>query len=79
LWGPGRQPDEWSYVWVRGGKLVGWGYDTRPPEKVMESPARAIQRFSGGAEERIAVRYLREHRHKRIKADQWRALKEIRC
>lgn len=79
LWGPGRHADEWSYVLVRAGKLQGWGYDERPPEKVVENPESAIQQRGSARDEKLAVRYLREHRQKRLKKDQWRELKEVRC
>jgi DNA polymerase-3 subunit epsilon len=79
LWGPGREQDEWSYVLVRHGQLMGWGHDKRPPEVVMENPESAIQRRQDKTLEALAIRYLREHRERRFKKEQWRELKELSC
>ncbi len=79
LWGPGRTRDEWSYVLVRGGRLYGWGHDARSPDEVLLNPEKVIRKKSDPNWEALTVRYLREHREKRIKRDQWRELKELSC
>ena len=79
LWGPGREQDEWSYVLVRHGQLMGWGHDKRPPEVVMENPESAIQKRQDKTLEALAIRYLREHRERRFKKEQWRELKDVSC
>lgn len=81
LWGPGREAGEWAYVLVRQGELVGWGYDERSPEQVMDNPDSVVRsRFGKIPTERmLAIRYLREHREDRFKKDQWRSLKERAC
>lgn len=78
LWGPGRTTSEWSYVLVRQGDLVGWGYSLLAPEEALEKPLEVIQHRSGKipTERQVALRYFREHREDRYKKDQWRALKE---
>lgn len=77
LWGPGRVSDEWSYVLVRMGKLIGFGFDTRAPEEVLKSPESAVQKRSDKQLEALTVRYLREHRERKIKIEQWRELKDL--
>jgi DNA polymerase III epsilon subunit family exonuclease len=79
LWGPGRTASEWSYVLVRGGQLIGWGHDERSPEEVLKDPESAIHRKTDKTLEALTVRYLREHREKRHKKEQWRELKELSC
>ena len=79
LWGPGRSLSEWSYVLVRAGRLYGWGHAERPPEEVLLDPESVVRKKSDPAAEALAVRYLREHREKRIKREQWRELKELPC
>jgi hypothetical protein len=59
------------------GKLVGFGFDTRAPEEVLKSPESAIQKRSDKQLEALTVRYLREHRERRIKVEQWRELKDL--
>lgn len=81
LWGPGRTPGEWAYVLVRQGNLIGWGFDKRSPELVLEKPDSVVRTRYGKipTEKLLAIRYLQEHRENRFKKDQWRELKEIEC
>ena len=79
LWGPGREHDEWSYVLIREGRLYGFGHDKRPPEEVLSAPHTAVQKKTDKNLEMLAVRYLREHRERRLKKEQWRELKDIQC
>lgn len=74
LWSEGRRLGEWSYVLVRAGRLVGYTYSALPPEQMLQAPDAHIPRRSTAWEEELCIRYLREHRHRRIKHDQWREL-----
>lgn len=76
LWGPGRKSGEWSYVLVKRGELLGFGYHELPPEKAISHPEQVIQRKPSHELAPIMIRYLNEHRQKKHKYDQWRELKE---
>ncbi|MBY0516962.1 MAG: 3'-5' exonuclease [Bacteriovoracaceae bacterium] len=79
LWGPGRSPQEFSYVLVKEGRLFGWAHHEAAPEEVLKNPESVVSKKTDAQMEALAIRYLREHREKRIKRDQWRELKESSC
>ena len=64
---------------VRGGKLWGMGVDKRRPEEVLQNPESAVKKKADKRLELLAIRYLREHRERRIKLESWRELKEVTC
>jgi DNA polymerase III epsilon subunit-like protein len=79
FWGPGPSSGEYSYILVREGKLWGMGIDKRTPEEVLQNPESAVKKKTDKRLELLAIRYLREHRERRIKLESWRELKEVTC
>jgi DNA polymerase-3 subunit epsilon len=78
LMGEGRTLGEKSIVLVRDQHVVGYGYSAGPEESILADPERfLIRRFSRhiGAD-RVAQRYLKELKHRRVKNEGWRALSD---
>lgn len=76
--GEGRSIGEKSFVLVRGGHVLGYGYGTDSDEEIMAHPERYIERrfFQHLGVDLTTKRYLRELKHMRQKSDGWRSLAE---
>jgi DNA polymerase-3 subunit epsilon len=78
IMGEGRAIGEKSFVLVRGGHVLGYGYGNDSDEEIMAHPERYIERrfFQHLGVDLTTKRYLRELKHMRQKSDGWRSLAE---
>ena len=77
--GEGRSLGEKSFVLVRGGHVLGYGYGNESEQEIMAQPERYIERrfFQHLGVDLTTKRYLRELKHMRQKSDGWRSLAEV--
>ena len=78
--GEGRTIGEKSFVLVRRGHVLGYGYSEASEEEIELSPESFITRrfFQHLGVDLATKRYLRELKNMRQKTDGWRSLAEVR-
>lgn len=78
--GEGRIPKERSFVLVRGGHVLGYGYTEVSDEELNMAPESFLTRrfFQHLGADLTTKRYIRELKNMRHKSDGWRSLAEVR-
>jgi DNA polymerase III subunit epsilon len=79
LVGEGRALDERSFVLIRQGHVLGYGFTTASAEEIYAAPEKyLIQRFFKHLNMDLAARrYLQELKHVRSKNEGWRSLAQV--
>jgi DNA polymerase-3 subunit epsilon len=80
MMGEGRTIGERSFVLVRGGQVLGYGYSEASEEEIAANPESFITRrfFQHLGVNLTTKRYIRELKNMRQKSDGWRSLAEVR-
>lgn len=80
IMGEGRTIGEKSFVLVRGGHVLGYGYSEASEAEIEENPEQFITRrfFQHLGVDVTTKRYIRELKNMRQKTDGWRSLAEVR-
>jgi len=80
MMGEGRTMGEKSFVLVRGGQVMGYGYSEASEEEIAANPESFITRrfFQHLGVNLTTKRYIRELKNMRQKSDGWRSLAEVR-
>jgi DNA polymerase-3 subunit epsilon len=80
MMGEGRTMGEKSFVLVRGGQVMGYGYSQASEEEIASNPESFITRrfFQHLGVNLTTKRYIRELKNMRQKSDGWRSLAEVR-
>ena len=80
IMGEGRTLGEKSFVLVRGGHVLGYGYSEAREEEIETNPEQFLTRrfFQHLGVDLITKRYIRELKNMRQKTDGWRSLAEVR-
>lgn len=80
IMGEGRSMGEKSFVLVRGGHVLGYGYSEASEEEIEAAPETYITRrfFQHLGVDLTTKRYIRELKNMRQKTDGWRSLAELR-
>ena len=78
--GEGRTIGEKSFILVRHGHVIGFGYSEKSTEEIMETPESFLTRrfFQHLGANLKTKRYIRELKNMRQKTDGWRSLAEVR-
>ena len=78
IMGDGRSLGEKSFILVRGGHVLGYGYGSDSEQEIMAHPEKYMERrfFQHLGVDLTTKRYLRELKHMRQKSDGWRSLAE---
>lgn len=78
--GEGRVIGERSFILVRGGHVLGYGYSDKSEDDILASPESFISRrfFQHLGVDLVTKRYIRELKNMRHKSDGWRSLAEVR-
>ncbi len=77
--GEGRSMGEKSFILVRGGHVLGYGYSEQGEEEIVAQPENYLSRrfFQHLGADLTTKRYIRELKNMRQKSDGWRSLAEI--
>ena len=80
IMGEGRSLGERSFVLVRSGHVLGYGYSQASEEDILANPESFITRrfFQHLGVDLTTKRYIRELKNMRQKSDGWRSLAEVR-
>ena len=80
MMGEGRTIGERSFVLVRGGHVLGYGYSDKSEDEILANPESFITRrfFQHLGVDLATKRYIRELKNMRQKSDGWRSLAEVR-
>lgn len=80
IMGEGRTMGERSFVLVRGGHVLGYGYSEATEDQINANPENHLTRrfFQHLGVDLVTKRYLRELKNMRQKTDGWRSLAELR-
>jgi DNA polymerase-3 subunit epsilon len=80
IFGEGRSGGERSFILIRGGHVLGYGYAEATEEAILENPEAFLGRrfFQHLGADVTAKRYIRELKNMRQKNEVWRSLAEIR-
>ena len=78
--GEGRTQGERSFILVRSGHVLGYGYAVASEEAIIDNPESFLTRrfFQHLGADLTTKRYLRELKNMRQKTDNWRSLAELR-
>ena len=80
IMGEGSTLGERSFVLVRGGHVLGYGYSEATEDEILANPELHLTRrfFQHLGVDLVTKRYLRELKNMRQKTDGWRSLAELR-